>query len=144
LQLLFRGSRDGFSAPACHSQSNDLPEAGMRIFLVRDTDGSVFGGFSDVGWTPATSAGWKASKNAFLLSLSVRGSPWIVKCPLKASPNFSNAAICGTLDQFVRFGQGDLILASSCNANRASITSLGSIYENHGRTNLLTGGGNAF
>ena len=47
LKLIFRGSRDGFSAGAFHDHCNNIRPT---ITYVEDTRGYIFGGYTSVTW----------------------------------------------------------------------------------------------
>jgi hypothetical protein len=47
LQLLFRGSRDGWNAKIIHSKIDDH---GPTITIIKTRKGKIFGGFASVPW----------------------------------------------------------------------------------------------
>lgn len=47
-ELLYRGSRDGFSAASFHSQCNNK---GPTLVLIKSTEGFLFGGYAPISWT---------------------------------------------------------------------------------------------
>ena len=63
-KLLFRASRDGWTASDFHGMCDDK---GATITVVKSSDGYVFGGYSDVAWSGG--GGWAGSSEAFLFSL---------------------------------------------------------------------------
>ena len=67
--LRFRGTRDSFSTAEFHRRCDGRP---CTLTLVRDTDGSVFGGFADAPWGGAE--GYTASTSSFIFCLSLRGT----------------------------------------------------------------------
>ncbi len=64
--LLYRGSRDGFTAKDFHGKC-DQREA--TLLVVRDKLGRIFGAYADIAWR--SSGGWRSSKNIFLLDINV-------------------------------------------------------------------------
>ena len=64
LELLYRGSRDGWKASDFHAKCDNK---GATITVIRSTGGFIFGGFADKSWT--SSYGWCESDKAFLFSL---------------------------------------------------------------------------
>jgi hypothetical protein len=64
--LLWRGSRDGFTAGEfhrrCHGRANTLT-------VISDTDGNVFGGFTPVEWENSCSFKGDDSLRSFLFTL---------------------------------------------------------------------------
>eukprot|EP00928_Gymnodinium_smaydae_P025392 TRINITY_DN2022_c4_g1_i1.p1 TRINITY_DN2022_c4_g1~~TRINITY_DN2022_c4_g1_i1.p1 ORF type:complete len:483 (-),score=73.21 TRINITY_DN2022_c4_g1_i1:418-1866(-) len=65
IELLFRGSRDGFTASAFHSKCDNQ---GATVIVALGGDGYIFGGFSDVPWT---SSGSKIpAPNAFVFEIA--------------------------------------------------------------------------
>eukprot|EP01034_Spumella_vulgaris_P041515 gene41515-51423_t len=64
--LLYRGSRDGFQAADFHSRCDGVTNT---LTLVRDTDGNIFGGYSDVAWNSGVGEYLTASTNSFVFSL---------------------------------------------------------------------------
>ena len=64
VELLYRGSRDGFDARRFHLLCDNK---GPTLSAVKSTKGNVFGGFTSVSWN---SSGYSFDdKNAFLFSL---------------------------------------------------------------------------
>ena len=69
LKLLYRGSRDGFSAKAFHQRCDNQ---GATLTVVRAADGAfVFGAYSDVSWSSTRDNDWlgKGEVNPWVFSL---------------------------------------------------------------------------
>uniref|UniRef100_A0A7S1BY61 TLDc domain-containing protein n=1 Tax=Corethron hystrix TaxID=216773 RepID=A0A7S1BY61_9STRA len=64
LELLYRGSRDGFGVSQFHEKCDNQ---GSTVTVVKSTEGYVFGGFADLPWS--SRGDYKASSRAFLFSL---------------------------------------------------------------------------
>jgi hypothetical protein len=64
--LLWRGSRDGFSAPYFHGRCDGHANT---LTLIEDTEGNIFGGFTPVKWDSSNQ--WKAdpSLKSFVFTL---------------------------------------------------------------------------
>jgi len=69
LELIFRGSRDGFTTTAFHNKANNQ---GDTVTLVRTTNGKVFGGYTNIPWT---SSGYykKKDHSSFVFELGDNG-----------------------------------------------------------------------
>jgi hypothetical protein len=66
--LLYRGTRDGLSGSAFHSNCDNK---GCTLTIIETTDGKVFGGYSNTPWS--SSGGHTAANKAFLFALSGSG-----------------------------------------------------------------------
>ena len=64
LSLLYRGSRDGFTAAAFHSACDGK---GATLVVIRNASGAVFGGFASAPWY--AEGGFTAAPGSFLFSL---------------------------------------------------------------------------
>ena len=69
-QLLFRASRDGFCSAAFHQKCD---RKGPTVVLARETNGDLFGGYTDMTWD--CKKGWKQCKHAFLFSFAFGALP---------------------------------------------------------------------
>ena len=69
-QLLFRASRDGFCSAAFHQKCD---RKGATVVLARETNGDLFGGYTDMTWD--CKKGWKQCKHAFLFSFAFGALP---------------------------------------------------------------------
>ncbi|KAG9295650.1 hypothetical protein G9A89_002968 [Geosiphon pyriformis] len=66
-KLLFRGSRDGFSARMFHSRCDNR---GATIVVVRVEDSKeIIGGYNPIGWSSPREVEWKGTKDSFIFSL---------------------------------------------------------------------------
>ncbi len=64
LNLLWRGTRDGFEASKFHSLCDDKANT---LTVVKTTTGCIFGGYTSVPWSSV--GGYKPDSKAFLFSL---------------------------------------------------------------------------
>jgi hypothetical protein len=123
--LLWRGSRDGFSAREFHLRCDGRANT---LTVIADTDGNVFGGFTPVKWessAPGEECGhYKGddSGRSFLFTLrNPHGVP-PRKFALKAEKK--EHGICVYSADCAVFGW-DIVVSDSCNANRDSLTCIG-------------------
>ena len=66
--LLYRGTRDGLSGSAFHSNCDNK---GCTLTIIETTNGKVIGGYSNTPWS--SSGNWTAANKAFLFELSGSG-----------------------------------------------------------------------
>ena len=137
LDLLYRGSRDGFQASKFHELCDNK---GETVTIIKTTSGYVFGGYSDVAWD--SSITYKQSSKSFLFSLISPQGNNPIKMSLKSTPH--NHAIYCCSSQLPTFGGGnDILIADHCNANQTSYSNLNSTYEAPSRnTNYFVGSRN--
>src|SRR5207244_11285145 len=63
-KLLYRGSRDGFSANIFHSYCDDQ---GPTIVVVRIEDSrEVIGGYNPIGWSSPKQVEWRATTESYI------------------------------------------------------------------------------
>jgi hypothetical protein len=122
--LLWRGSRDGFSANMFHSRCDGHANT---LTVILDTDGNVFGGFTPVEWDLCGNFKADASLKSFLFTLKNPHNVPARRFALKAEKQYM-AIICFT-DDGPQFGY-DICVSNDCNANAGSHTFLGYSYTN--------------
>ena len=105
LNLIFRGSRDGFRSSDFHKKCDNK---GSTISIIKDTRGYVFGGYTSVNWRSDGSS-YNEDSNAFLFSLNKK-----LKFPVKAQYKQYAMYHSGT-SYSLNFGANDLILHDYCN-----------------------------
>eukprot|EP01034_Spumella_vulgaris_P035971 gene35971-44358_t len=121
--LLYRGSRDGFQGADFHSRCDGVTNT---LTLVRDTDGNIFGGYSDFAWDSGIGKYLAASTNSFVFSLRRKGVTQPVK--LK-SVDQSHGCPCTNANYLPTFGGGyTLHISSGCNTNNASYSAMSTAY----------------
>jgi hypothetical protein len=126
--LLWRGSRDGFTAGEFHLRCDGRANT---LTLIADTDGNAFGGFTPVKWE--NNCGWKGddSLRSFLFTLrNPHGVP-PRKFALKAEKK--QYAICCSSAFCAGFGNNyngwcEIAVSDTCNANRGSYTQIGTLW----------------
>jgi hypothetical protein len=124
LALLYRGTRDGFSASnfhaKCDQQSNTLT-------IILTTEGYIFGGFSPAVWDSTGTNKADNTGKSFLFSL---------KNPRNSEPKIfpisnQSYSICCHSSYGPSFGSNcDIYVADNCNQNASSHTLLGGSYRN--------------
>jgi hypothetical protein len=129
-ELLFRGTRDGFSDTEFHKRCDNK---GATVVLVKSTSNHIFGGFAHTPWT--SSSGGTSDPKAFLFSwnfkeiysLSNKDDPYALYHCSGYGPIFG--------------GSCDLFIASDCNVYQNSYSRLNKTYSTNGRSQKdITGG----
>ena len=116
-KLLFRGSKDGFSAGQFHSLCDNK---GPTLVLVKSRLGFYFGGFNSTSWN--SSGQWSQTPNCFLFSLNHKTKHEIYQNPQHAIYHHSGYG--------PTFGGGhDLHISSDCHKNLSSYSNLGHTYK---------------
>jgi hypothetical protein len=128
--LLWRGSRDGFTAQEFHRRCDGRANT---LTLISDTDGNVFGGFTPVKWESGNTYKGDDSLRSFLFTLrNPHGVP-PRKFALKAEGK-QWAIYCGSTDCAV-FGNTDIHVRDNCNRHRISYTWIGTRWSDRPYTN---------
>lgn len=111
LNLLFRGSRDGFTAAEFHKKCDNIINT---LVLVRTEYGKTIAGFTESPWNAvANNYVHGTNKKCFLLSLDLREKmvpneqSYLTYCHPNYGPTFGKYS-------------HDLSIADQCNANRNS------------------------
>jgi uncharacterized coiled-coil protein SlyX len=116
-KLLWRGSRDGFTAGEFHRRCDGRANT---LTLIADTDGNVFGDFTPVEWQNSSSYKGDGSLRSFLFTLrNPHGVP-PRKFALRAERKqyaIRCDSECGPV-----FGGNCIAVADNCNANTLSYT----------------------
>lgn len=143
-QLVYKASRDGFSAKSFHDRCNSLFPT---LVLVRSTNGSIFGGYFETPWTsPEESSHVKGTGNEFMFSLV---SP---KCD---GPVFFESVIIPYVHQSKSHGPAfgmndkvdDFFISDKPNENSLSHVkgfSVNEIFNSNGYSNVVFNGSEAF
>lgn len=132
-KLIYRGSKDGFTANQFHTKCNNK---GPTVVLIKSSLGKVFGAFTDKDWT--SNNNYQNTSNSFLFSIDKKG-----KYPLKAGSE-SNAMYCYS-SYGPTFGGGhDFYICDNCNTNTSSYSNFPysytcTEYVNNGSSNWLAG-----
>jgi hypothetical protein len=123
--VLWRGSRDGFSASQFHGRCDGHANTLTVIF---DTKGNIFGGFTPAEWESRDDWKWKVddSLKSFLFTLKNPHNIPARKFTLK--PENKHHAIGGFAERGPSFW--DVQVYDECNANTDSYTCLDCSYAN--------------
>ena len=134
MELLYRGSKDGFDASKFHSLCDNQ---GATITFAKSQQGNIFGGYTDIAFVHA---GYKAgSGNSFLFKLTETGKYQKLKCIKKDKEVYHHS------DHLPTFGDGhDLFFANNCNQNTSSYSNPGSSYQAPPGTTHNSEEGNAY
>jgi hypothetical protein len=129
IELLWRGSRDGFTAKAFHSRSDGHSNT---LTIIADTGGNIFGGFTPLPWESIVwneQQGLKSntlrgdgSLRTFLFTLKNPLNSPAMKFPLK--PDRQQYAIVSCIDDGPTFGYGlpDLWVDDRCDESSRNQT----------------------
>jgi hypothetical protein len=124
--LLWRGSRDSFSADEFHHRCDGHANT---LTLIADTGGNIFGGFTPVEWESESGFTVKGddSQASFLFTLKNPSGIPPQKFPLLEDRKH-DAISCG-VGSGPAFGRGsDISVSDDCNANDTSCTCFGAGY----------------
>jgi len=122
LELLYRGSRDGFNASDFHTKCDNK---GATITVIKDVGGYLFGGFTDESW--ASKGEWKASNKAFLFSLHCHSG--LVPTKLKLRVGQEGHSMFNDSEYGPVFGQVDMYVVNQSNTKTTSRVKVGYAYE---------------
>ena len=124
-KLIYRATRDNFSASSFHSRCDGIPNT---VTIIKTTSNSVFGGFTSASWTSYFDDKYDLiyDSNAFLFSLRREGSQ--NKQRLNVTQPY--AAIYNYYDSGPIFGGGyDIKVSGNSNQNNNSYSKLGYSYQ---------------
>jgi hypothetical protein len=115
--LLYRATRDGFSAEDFHSKCDEIPKT-LTVIKVKDQP-HIFGGYTEATWEGNWT--YKEDPNAFIFSL-VNDDNKPIK--MKIDQNGKNAILCSHGPIFF----GGFYISSDSNTNTSSFSNLGHPY----------------
>eukprot|EP00979_Chaetoceros_neogracilis_P003672 scaffold652_cov188-Chaetoceros_neogracile.AAC.18 len=122
-KLLYRASRDGWTAADFHAMCDDK---GATITVVKSSDGYIFGGYTDVAW--GTDNDYKFSSVSFLYSLKDHAGIGPVKMPIKSHK--TEHAVFHIQNYGPGFGSvGDLNITTNAHESASSQSTIGNTYE---------------
>jgi archaellum component FlaC len=136
-KILWRGSRDGFTAREFHGRCDGHANT---LTVILDTNGNIFGGFTPLKWESPTSWEYKRDEKlkSFLFTIKNPHNISPRRCLLKAEKK-DQAIICSSISG-PNFN--DIRVSDNCNTNTKSSTQLDYTYtKNTGRSGeeVLTG-----
>ncbi len=117
--LIYRASRDGFSASSFHSNCDGISNT---VTIIKTKSNSVFGGFTSAPWS---SYGYKYDANAFIFSLRREGRQNKQKFNVEDPENAINSGA----SYGPTFGYYDINVSDNSNQNEDSYSYLGNCYQ---------------
>jgi hypothetical protein len=118
LELLMRGSRDGFDCKKFHELCDDR---GPTLTIVESTLGKVFGCYTAVKWA-SVDGKYLPDPNAFIFSLTNR--------KVLKQHRFKGYAVQHDSNHMVVFGRGnDVCIKDKCNIKKESFCNIGDTYD---------------
>jgi hypothetical protein len=130
--MLWRGSRDGFTAQEFHLRCDGRANT---LTIIADTKRDIFGAFMPVKWESPASGKHKGDDSllSFLFTLrNPHGVPprkFALKEEKKHFANYCDSAYCAV------FGETDIYVSNNCNANRGSCTRIGTRWSDYAYAN---------
>jgi hypothetical protein len=124
LQLLYRGSRDGFEAKAFHSRCDGHPNT---VSLILSKNNCIFGGYTPLAW---------GSGNGYVADPSLTSFIFTIKNPHGLPPQIckqkqQDSAIYGSASYGPVFGNNhDLKVRNPFQGGNSNYSNLGSVYAN--------------
>ena len=114
LTLLYRGSRDGFSAKSFHDKCDNK---GATITIIKNALNYSFGGYTNISWNSPNDSEYKTDSGAFLFSIY----PQMNIINIKNHITNHQLAIYHDSSYGPAFGCNyDLWISSNCNQNNYS------------------------
>ena len=115
--MIYCASKDGFASTKFHSK---VDGAGKTLIIIRSADGSVFGGFTDLGFDSTSS--YKTDPKAFLFHVTKESK-------IESNCGGSNAMYCSS-SYAATFGSGhDLYICDNSDSSNSSYSNLGNSYK---------------
>jgi hypothetical protein len=122
--LLWRGSRDGFTAKEFHRRCDGRANT---LTLIADIDGNVFGGFTPVKWE-SHSGKRKGDDSGRSFLFTLRNPHGVPPRKFALTAERKQSAInCCSARCAVFGGYCDIAVHDNCDANRASCTHIGTL-----------------
>ncbi|KAG0287259.1 hypothetical protein BGZ98_004734 [Dissophora globulifera] len=137
LVLQYRATRDGFDASNFHMACD---QRGPTLTVIRADNGAIFGGYNSSSWSSHPSGVYSTSRTNFLFTLKSREQP-ARENGIFSIKGDGNAAAYNKADFGPTFGVGhDLFLASNCNLNSNSSSTMPSSYNGQGASTAVLAG----
>lgn len=120
-KLVYRATRDGFSAKSFHARSKNKE----RVLAVIRSGSNVFGGYTDLSWNGNEWGYYRSDRNALLFSFrNPSNVPTIYR-----QQYYNYYSIYDSSYNLLQFGSGaDLQICSNANVNYCSYSYLGNAY----------------
>jgi hypothetical protein len=129
-KLIYRATRDGFSAKSFFTRSRNKP----RVLAIIRSGSNVFGGYTDLSWNGNNVyqySYYRQDLNAFLFSYrNPKNTPALFK-----QTSYNYYSIYDSSSTLMSFGSGhDLSICSNANTNYCSYSNLGNSYQYYNST----------
>ena len=125
-ELIFKGTRDGFTPPAMHSKCDNK---GNLVSIIKTNTNYVFGVFTSVPWNSNNS--WTKDENAFIHSIRRNGAYKMDKFMIKPGSSgafYGNAGGGRPLGETI-FYVYDFVIYNQSNTTVRSTCYIGSHYQ---------------
>lgn len=120
-ELIFQGSKDGFTGKEFHNKCNDK---GSTISVILTENGNIFGGYNPSPWKNTTA--YDFNKDAFLFSLKRNNKVEPVQLTMSGIYHSNTYGAYNNPNYLCTFGGGhDLHIANGCNNGTGSYSNLG-------------------
>ena len=124
--LLYRGSRDGFSAKTFHDKCNNK---GETLTIIKSDDDFIFGGYTEINWDNTTWNGKMGEKNNARRDGKGNEFVFTLKNPHNIPPSkfnmkkdWLNHSICCDVNLGPIFGCNDIRIENNCNTRSNKFT----------------------
>lgn len=126
--LLWRGSRDGFTARDFHGRCDGHPNT---VTFILDKRGNIFGGYTPIAWESRTQDVYKADPDRRSFIFTVKNPSNASPKKFSLRPDKSKSAIACEYSWGPTFGEGDIFVASNGDASESSYARyFGDVYQN--------------
>jgi hypothetical protein len=126
--LLWRGSRDGFTANEFHCRCDNHANT---LTVIEDTDGNIFGGFTPVEWESRTSNYYKGDDSLRSFLFTLRNPHGVPPRKFALKEKRKGMAIGCYSDWCAVFRDG-IWVCNNCNTNNESFTAIGTYWDDDG------------
>ena len=117
LELLYKGTRDGFESTSFHSKC-DGKFPTLSVIFAED---NLFGGYTNQPWSSPSPGLFKEDPNAFTFSLTK-----MIKCPIQSDKK--SVAVRHIQNVSVYFGATEITISDKANSNKNSYALCGQTY----------------
>jgi len=124
--LVYRGSRDGFSATAFHKQCDDK---GPTVVVINSGNGNIFGGYTPLSWTSKNIDLIDETRSTFLFILK-NHTKGFKPCKMVQYQNHSIECYQANLSCFGgKIGDQDIYIHNECSKGCTSSSNLGKSFQ---------------
>lgn len=108
LELLYRGSRDGFGASDFHTKCD---HKGATVTVIQDSNGHLFGGYAEMSWESHPEGQWKRSEKSFLFALNFHSNSLDKPMKMRPKDGKEDDSMASHERRGPVFGRCDLVVA---------------------------------